>query len=87
MSLLFEISLLGSLLALFVLALRGIGGKWLPAGLLTFAWLLVGLRLLAPVTPGSPLSLLNLRPAVEAFFTGETAAPAVQDVPVIEEHD
>ncbi|MFP4166956.1 MAG: hypothetical protein ACLFUF_07310 [Opitutales bacterium] len=33
MSLLLEISLLGSLLALFVLALRGIGGKWLPPGL------------------------------------------------------
>ena len=85
MSHLLELSLLGSLLALCVLALRGLGGRWLSAGLFTFAWLLVGLRLLVPVTPDSPLSLLNLRPAVEQLLADKEAESALRNVPVVED--
>ena len=77
-SLLLELSLLGSLFALFVLLMRGLGRKWLPAGLFTLAWLLVGLRLLSPVTPDSPLSLLNVRPSLNRFMARHKA-----EIPVV----
>ena len=76
-SLLLELSLLGSLFALFVLLMRGLGRKWLPAGLFTLAWLLVGLRLLSPVTPDSPLSLLNVRPSLNRFMARQEAETPV----------
>ena len=57
-----DVSLGGAITAGLILLVRGLFGRLLPAKAKYYLWLLLALRLLLPVTPGSVLSLMNYVP-------------------------
>ncbi len=89
LALLRDVSVGAAITAALILLARLVFGKLLTARAKYYLWLLLALRLLLPVTPGSPVSLMNYvpmggvvqesAPALEATAPAETAHPNLAD--------
>ncbi|MBD5531868.1 MAG: hypothetical protein HDQ98_06665 [Lachnospiraceae bacterium] len=65
-----------SVLILFVLLLRAVMGGKISFRMRYALWLVVALRLALPFAlPGSPLSIMNYVPSLQALFDGEAESP------------
>lgn len=70
-----------SVLILFVLLLRAVMGGKISFRMRYALWLIVALRLALPFAlPGSPLSIMNYVPSLQALFYGEAESPGYVDV-------
>lgn len=70
-----------SALILFVLLLRAVMGGKISFRMRYALWLIVALRLALPFAlPGSPLSIMNYVPSLQALFDGEAESPGYVDV-------
>ncbi|MDE6420783.1 MAG: M56 family metallopeptidase, partial [Lachnospiraceae bacterium] len=76
-----ELLIGSSVLILFVILLRTVMGSKISFRMRYALWLIVALRLALPFAlPGSPLSIMNYVPSLQALFYGEAESPGYAGV-------